>query len=307
MIDSSSSLGLIDGNLVVHSNCLDGAGSELLWLRAGGRKSNIFRVSAGEFDRFYNENWQLLDNKPLLLCDVAPKTNSVWIDLLKRTEKTKVLDHHKTSEKFRVQYSSIFEHCFDKCGTMMMWDFLLKEIGVLWQNENNVYYELVLSINRHDLWLYDMNEKDHELALLMRIEGQKQFVDNRFISPTFSNEELSLISFEKKRIQIMTDRVLNNVKIVVPVEGHPGAGLKFGCIFVTEDVSFILNEVLVRNPSVDIALGISHEDGSVSLRSRKGGPDCSVIASAYGGGGHACASGYKISYSIISDLFLDLI
>ena len=34
--------------------------------------------------------------------------------------------------------------------------------------------------------------------------------------------------------------------------------------------------------------------GMVSLRSRRPGPDCSVIAALYGGGGHAGAAAFRM-------------
>ncbi len=42
-----------------------------------------------------------------------------------------------------------------------------------------------------------------------------------------------------------------------------------------------------------MALIIDPTTQMISLRSNPGGPDCSMIAARYGGGGHARAAGFK--------------
>jgi oligoribonuclease NrnB/cAMP/cGMP phosphodiesterase (DHH superfamily) len=55
---------------------------------------------------------------------------------------------------------------------------------------------------------------------------------------------------------------------------------------------------------VDLVLIIDAVSGMASLRSRDSGPDCSMIAGLYGGGGHARAAGFKLStHQLLRNLF----
>lgn len=68
----------------------------------------------------------------------------------------------------------------------------------------------------------------------------------------------------------------------------PEPGMNAGHLF-----SPLSAEWLRKHPDVDVLLIHYPERGEYSLRSRDGGPDCSVIARQNGGGGHPRASGFR--------------
>jgi oligoribonuclease NrnB/cAMP/cGMP phosphodiesterase (DHH superfamily) len=66
------------------------------------------------------------------------------------------------------------------------------------------------------------------------------------------------------------------------------------------------NEVSQRilDRGFDMAVIVDVPGSMVSLRSGPGGPDCSMIAGRYGGGGHPRAAGFKIAqFAVIDSMF----
>lgn len=301
--------------LITHKECLDGAGSQILWELAGGHRLNAFGAPAGGVDDLLREDWfmALAEGRPLLICDVSPKEQQTWQFLRERKEKTAVLDHHLSAEKFLKKNEKIFSYSVEKCGTMLMFDFL----GDILSSDNRFEtreraYQFARAIDRHDRWLDTMTSEDANYAILHRLIGSSAFVKSIVGSYEcikefkMSSEERIAVAYEKKRLDKKLETLMRNVQLM-KTDSLTHGDIIYGCLVVSDDNSRVLNEVLIRFPEIDVAVGISHEDGSVSLRSREGGPDCSRIAEEHGGGGHARAAGFRVNVRDLTDFMTEIL
>lgn len=134
------------------------------------------------------------------------------------------------------------------------------------------------------------------------------------LASTFSQEQLLDLFIEREAEGTMYDRDLTAralgaaavrtlyceqaAKAAVPTVlsfGEPIGRVTCACAAVARDwKNDTARQILDTRPSIDVAVIFDVMGGMVSLRSREDGPDCSVIAGLYGGGGHAGAAGFKM-------------
>lgn len=285
--------------LVTHMGCMDGAGSTIMFLRAGGKRENVRYVAAGMVEKFLKDNLESLYGKFILFADVAigGKSNSQqYIDKLTLRGDCFLLDHHKTAEHLKgVKWCNIN---MNKCGTQLTREYF----GL--NDESSI--ALANLIQDHDLWLRKDKMSD-QLAAFTVFVGQDIFVDrfynrdvSKFVFDEFESELMKIVTHKR---DLAIDAILKKVhtrKIM-----FSGNMVNVGYIITGEpNTSLLLDRLLLKYNNVDVACQVNIEKGSVSLRSKT--YDVSEMASLFGGGGHAGASGHRISPHVIEEIIEEI-
>lgn len=261
-----------------------------MFLWAGGRRENIvFR--------------------PPSACDLTPEEaapfDEVWFaDLCPSQMRDPaggkpfhVFDHHiSNAKKFAEDPSCTFS--MEHSGTSLM----ARELGLFddWQGSYfRDLHSLVPALEAYDLGRF--NEQDGMfLADLASSYTQDEMLDllmsdgkDVFDSGEARGRVAALSSMRK----IYADSVAKNILSMDVFEFKAG---------VVAAPVYWKNEAAERvlDAGFELAVVIDVGGGMVSLRSRPGGPDCSIIAGKYGGGGHPRAAGFKAYQSkMLTTLF----
>lgn len=272
-----------DTVLLTHADCIDGAGCAMVFMSAGGKRDDIhFVVANGGVKRWMNENpsmgWD--SSKKLLIADVS--TDHETAQLLEKRGNYTIIDHHKTA-----QHLSEFDNChidMSRCGSSLLYTHV-------WGEKQTDLSSTIEDINDFDMWI-NVRDKTSEVVDYFNFYGITGLLERAMkddFKLEWTEEEKLFLAFLEKKKQDYIEKAMKRVSIVE--EGD----LTFGVVFVSDYRSDVLNRVLEDFEDVDIAAGIIGEINQISLRSRKGGPDVSVIAAQRGGGGHANAAAYNVN------------
>lgn len=269
--------------LVTHRGCLDGTGSALMFLWAGGKRENIvFRNPSTAFltpeeAAGFDEVW---------FADVCPPS----LDNEPAGGKPfHIFDHHLSNmKKFGDDPRCTFD--MKKSGTSLM----ARELDVVDEETmaGALISELVSALEAYDLGRFDepmgvlladaasSYTQDEMLDKLLK-HGSLVFLDNDIIS-----RAAALASVRK-----LYSEQAAKFSYGILMEGSDGRSIDVG---VAVSPVYWKNDVALRILAHrEMALIIDPTTQMVSLRSKQGGPDCSIIAARYGGGGHARAAGFK--------------
>ncbi len=287
--------------LVTHKGCLDGTGSALMFLWAGGKRENILFRNPSTCD---------------LTAEEAAPFDEVWFaDLCPSQMKDPaggkpfhVFDHHASNaRKFADDPQCTFSMVHS--GTSLLGEMT----GVYdseWLNlranyddwdENNKWEraKLVEALEAYDLGKFS-HEHGQYLADLAASYTQEQMLDvlkanerRVFGIPIFQGRVEALSSLRK----IYADSATRNIT-EKDLDGLR-AGIAVSPVYWKNEVS---QRILAKG--FDVAVVIDPSGGMVSLRSLPEGPDCSIIAGRYGGGGHPRAAGFKMpTVNLVESMF----
>lgn len=281
---------------------MDGSGCAIMFVRAGGKRENVFYVAAGMTDRFMKKDFEgFAGSKFVIFADIGLQPDSRYTDELEKRGNVVLLDHHKTAQHLSGRHWCDIR--MDACGTELTRQYL----GL----EDESSKALATLIQDHDLWLRKDPESER-LASFTVFAGQDVFVD-RFLDRdvrerVFTKSEDEMMKIVEHRRDGIIDQLLKKVQIRTVQWENPGDyGMttkvaRVGYIVSAEmNVSLMLDRMCQMYPDIDIACQLNVERASVSLRSRNG-YDVSKFAAAFGGGGHAAASGHRLPDSIIKDI-----
>ena len=281
--------------LVTHAGCMDGSGCAIMFLRAGGLKENIKYAAAGMVERFLKNNLEQLGDKFIIFADIGlSQDRDSYIEMLTKRGNCVLLDHHKTC-----LHMTGLPWCrvdMNFCGTELLRQYL----GL----EDKSSKALATLIQDHDLWLRK-DPNSEALATFSVFAGQDELVErfvNRDVSlGVFTELESQMMKIVASRRDKIIDALLKKV-IVKQLNWGNNNSVKMGYIISSEmNSSLLLDRALEADKTLQVACQLNLERGSASLRSRSG-YDVSELAKYFGGGGHAAASGHRISESIIKGI-----
>lgn len=284
-----------DTILMTHKNCFDGSGSAIVFLSAGGLRKNIYYVPAGNgVKAFVKKNMEMLMSaKQLLIADVAPDLETM--QKLNKIYDVTVIDHHKTALELKGVRNCHID--MSSCGTKLLYEFLF-EVNLPVGIPQNGLELLVYTINDRDMWINEGPMTD-ALFTLSNFLGQQDFITqitNSFSTNSYmvkSNQYDLIKRLQRKRNEKITNQ-LKHVKI------RDYCGLKYGYLFLDDYQSQTLHRVLEEH-GCDVAVGIKLSGGVVSIRTTSSA-DASLIAQAFGGGGHARAAGHGIDNETMNEI-----
>jgi oligoribonuclease NrnB/cAMP/cGMP phosphodiesterase (DHH superfamily) len=265
-----------DKILIYHKNCPDGYGSRWVFEKKYGDDMDYIPMSHGEVPPD-------LSGKEVWIADFSfPR--DILLDMRFKAKSLILIDHHLSAER-NLKDLDFCHIDMSHCGAVLSWYYC---------NGINSSVPLLLQyIEDQDLWKWQMPFAKEIVAVIDSYdysarhwdEIQKRLEDSIGFS-SLLNEGSALLRYRDKKIS----------EIIA----------KKHRIKIGDHVIWSCNSSIYQSQICDILLGLEGEDitscyyfdGSdyiFSLRSKKdGGPDVSLIAGSYGGGGHKNASGMKL-------------
>lgn len=287
--------------LVTHKSCLDGTGSALVFLWAGGRRDRIL---------FRNPSSTVLAPE-----DLPSDVTEVWYaDCCPSTmddpavgRSFRVFDHHVSNERlFGADPRCVFD--MKRSGSSLL-AHVLGQVDDTESFEMDGRRELIRALESYDLGRFDY-EPGQRLADVTATYSQDGMLDLMLeLGPHGTLYDRDLTSRAEAMGAVRTlfvesaVRSTHNATLMLPL-AFDGT-LRPVRVAVVASPVYWKNDVSARildSGEVDVAVVIDVTGGMTSLRSRAGGPDCSAIAAMFGGGGHARAAGFKVGATRILEL-----
>ncbi len=269
-------------------------------MNAGGLAKNVHYVTPQEAFLTADE---CVNVDEVWFADVCPDLNSrnICCGLPFR-----VFDHHISNvRKWSVDTRHDLHFDTTKCGTTILTQYLIDEAKAF---QLDIGGRLLTAIEDYDLWR-KVEEGDDGPFLADLAAVNEQF----WLAEMLANQWSDVFFDPHCRAQsnaVATIRRLNSQQIAAashvislhsPADGESvlGGFAVAPTAWKNSVADLILKREDYRYGGVDtdvhVAVVLDPMVGTVSLRSRDGGPDCSKIAEAYGGGGHVRAAGFHVS------------
>lgn len=259
---------------IYHGNCADGFTSAWAARRALG---DGVEFHAG----VYQDAPPICDGRDVLLVDFSYK-RAILEEMREHASSVTILDHHKTAEADLRDLAGV-EAVFDmnRSGARITWDYFFPG-----QSPPPV----LLHVEDRDLWRFALEKTREIQANIFSYPYDFEVWDRlMFERPEVLAAEGAAIERKHfKDIAELTKVVTRPMKIagqVVPMANLPYT--------LTSDAGHLLcgDEYPFAGCYWD-----TPEGRVFSLRSRNNGADVGEIAKLYGGGGHAHASGFRVSF-----------
>ncbi len=283
--------------LFTHTD-LDGIGCAVL-AKLVLKDADIEYAVPGNIDRkvrWFIEEEQFEHFDRVFITDLSVNEETAQIIQAHCRDKIILLDHHKTALDLN-QYPwakvVVESEVGLECGTHLFKEYL-KDVGVY----TDQFDDFVENVRRYDTWewYYRFNDpRSKKIDDLFRIYGRERFMayllDTLPHNPviTFSEQDELLLTMKEEQFKRYLHR--KNRDLLLYRIGDYTAGV----VFAEQHISELGNELAVKHPECDFIALINVATG-VSYRTVKD-VDLAKIAQSYGGGGHAKASGSRITSS----------
>ena len=256
--------------VVLHKGCPDGAGAGYaFWKKFGNEIEYRFQHYADEMDFEYQD-------RDIFVADFSFKRDQTQ-KLLDANARIVMLDHHATAfqELEGLEHPNLDKSrmTMEKSGAVIAWEYLFSDTPVP---------DLLLHIQDRDLWKFELN-RTKEISLGLSLEGLDfRKWDSLNISDLYQVGRVILKDHQKK-----VSSIIRNCKREVVIEGHKGI-LVNAPNYMASDIGEAL-----KDEALFVAIYADAVDSRrFHLRSRAF--DVSVLAAAFGGGGHPLAAGFSV-------------
>lgn len=280
-------------NIVVlyHANCLDGFGAAYAaWCKFGADAvyipvmyDNPPPQEAFDCDTLYLVDFSYKKDVMKSLCNVEETLNRNFV----ATKDVWVFDHHVTAE---AELKELFDNglirgCFDmkRSGAVITWEELHPEKEVPW---------LLRHVQDRDLWKFQLNYTKELIAALWNADRSFLQWHSFCLNPASSSEYL--IQKGEAIIQEQNNFVKTFLDKIIPITFE---GFKTALINCPPKVQSDLGNLVTSEAHpYELALMYSIIPSKIifSMRSTAEHVDCSLIAKAFGGGGHKHAAGFTV-------------
>jgi len=283
--------------VLYHANCPDGFGAALAaWLKFGAAADYI-PVNYGAPPP------EIQDGNDVFIVDFS-YPRPVLEDMSKRY-RLRVLDHHHTAEQ---DLAGLAFARFDmtKSGARMAWEFFHPERPVP---------DLIRYVEDRDLWRFALPESREVSAALssypLTFEIWSAFCDDPDYDKHLGQEGAAILRMKNQMVDVMAKQArqvifltqgprltiapLPECGFIAPHGDHSAEGRFYAPVAnATVFFSEVGERLLELHPKAEFAAYyLDRGDGSRQwgLRARPSF-DCSIIAKAFGGGGHKAAAGF---------------
>ncbi len=254
--------------VLYHSPCLDGFGAAYAaWLKFGDGAEYIgVKYSESPPEVEPGSHIYILDfSYPL----------DVLMEMFDGAASLLVLDHHKSA---RDDLADLPFARFDmeRSGCALAWECF---------HPDKEFPDLLAYIQDRDLWRFELSDTDAVCAALWH--EPQEFEHWSFLARDYFHLTLNGRAMLKQRDSYVSQQAKNAFAATVD---------EFRALFVNATVapSELCHHLLEENESCEIAVAFRLKaDGRWrwEFRSRKEGPDVSLLAKKFGGGGHPSAAG----------------
>lgn len=259
---------------IYHGNCADGFGAA--W---------VVRKALGDIEFYagvYKEPPPDVTDKDVLLVDFSYK-RSVLLEMAEKAKSILILDHHKTAVADLVDLPSNVITVFDmeRSGARIAWDYFFPD---------ETPPPLLLHIEDRDLWRFALTKTREIQANVFSYPYDFQVWDE-LMAANVGDLVKDGEAIERKHFKDINELIgVCTRRMVIGGHNVPVANLPYT---LTSDAGHIL----ARGEPFAVCYWDTPEWRVFSLRSTDDGLDVSDIAKQYGGGGHAHASGFRVSYA----------
>lgn len=292
---------------IYHGNCADG-------FTAAWCVRNYY-ASIGELDYveffagYYDRSAPNVTDKNVILVDFSYKL-SVMKELAAQAKSILILDHHKSAFEDLNEWASslkeapnVFPHFnMDKSGARITWDFYDIEKAVY---EGEITPPAIVQyVEDRDLWRFNLSCSREINAAIFSYDYTFENWDtlNDLMKSQRGLEELAAEGrgIERKHFKDINELfpvVTHNV-VIGGIECR-AANLPY---VYSSDAAHILAKQ--HSSGMGACFWVKPDGWQFSLRSIDSGPDVSLIAKRYGGGGHARAAGFTVDGKTVGDFGL---
>lgn len=296
--------------IVFHKNCMDGIGAAFI------TKAALLKTTKNEdiqeWNIQYGEEENLFSIMPIDKTSLPKSLDFYFVDFsLNRESMTKlsnyscvnkivVIDHHKTAEQELKGLENELDNIeinFDmnKSGATLAFDYFNSDLD----------RELFEYIEDRDLWKWDL-KFSKEISEALRCFVKPNDIDCFFkVYQKFNAEFKNFVETGEILLTQKNIHVQSKIKKVQDIELHD---IKFKYLNATENISEIGNEIIKLYDTPALVYFINDKNEYVcSLRSSDNHEDVSVVANAFGGGGHRNACGFTLSARQFALIFHDAV
>lgn len=293
---------------IYHRNCADGfCCAWLVWRYLGNNGERDIEFHAmNPSTRVGDETLESFHGKNVLVVDLSLSKDNL-IDIQKVARNIAVLDHHKTAEGFLKELDfAVFD--IEECGASLLFKHIASQLSIndpLWTGPERP--RIVDFVKDRDLWLWEEGYSHEVNALIQTLPFE--FPDWNVVADQLDTntglEEVirdgAAILKTQNRMADELARHANEVGLFVGPERHSTIKAKVVNCPVRELISMVGHRILEiedekdKDEKAQVAVMYSIFPDGGFLFSLRSVPsfDASVIASAWGGGGHKNACGFK--------------
>jgi oligoribonuclease NrnB/cAMP/cGMP phosphodiesterase (DHH superfamily) len=281
--------------VIYHYGCPDGVTG--LWCAYKyNKKFNKFGIPAGK-----DPSGNFID-KNIIFIDICPTYNFI-IKTCNVASKIIILDHHKSAYDMYLKNKDVLdsiinlEIIFDmnRSGCQIAWDYFFPEVKRPWfidyvadqdlwtwklpnSKEINCALEFYEFLDQNDLSKLDSLSSEDSIPKLIKQGKRIIKVKDKIMQDQLKNSEERNFNFNGTVYRVQTG--------TIPLEMRSAFGNLLAFKKLNNNIDPDFGIVWNYYPKENIWM--------ISLRGNETSPDLSLIASHFGGGGHAKACGFKI-------------
>ena len=173
----------------------------------------------------------------------------------------------------------------EKCAGLIIYDHYKERFPAI-----KKYSDFIYLTNDRDLWI-NQDKRNILMVKLHQILGDKEYVE-RFTnnsSTELAKEEQILVDYTLKLDNLRKEKLLRDLKIKIDDNNY-----KYAIIYGEGESSDLLNSA-IKKYDLEYAILLNLNTKKGSIRSR-GNFNCATFSEKLGGGGHRCASGFRLNF-----------
>jgi oligoribonuclease NrnB/cAMP/cGMP phosphodiesterase (DHH superfamily) len=266
---------------IYHHNCADGFSAA--W---------VVRRALGELVQFVPGVYQTMPpfeavvDKDVIFVDFSYK-RPMMEQIVERAKSVTVLDHHKTAE----------EDLRDLKGAKVTFDMNRSGATITWGHffPNDPMPRLLAHIEDRDLWRFKLPGTREIQAAVFSYEYKFEIWDNMMQADTM-NLFAQGVAIERKHHKDIAELVTAG-KHRMKLLDYDVPAVNLPYIFSSD-----AGHLMAQGEPFAVCYWDTPEGRVFSLRSTDEGIDVSVVAKAYGGGGHRNAAGFRVPFLRAAEL-----
>lgn len=212
--------------------------------------------------------------------------------------KVQLLDHHKTALHFNdYDWGKVIVEQEDgklASATSLLYEYLADN-GYL--EEKPAIREFVELVRQYDTWEWEKNDNEtaHQLNALFFLVSIDEF-EEKMLHRLMTDDHFSFTEFEEKILKMEDTKIERYIRrkkreiVQIEVDNRYA-----GVVYAESYHSELGNELGKEYPHLDFIIILNMGSKRISYRTIHDDIDVSEIASQYGGGGHAKASGSSLT------------